>query len=446
MVAHTGKTASISIVGGISSRPSRRDPRLASVGRVRNWSDTVDLGGRVVRPASVEEIARLVRDEPRVLALGSAHSFSPIAVTPGLHIDTTGLAPDLVIDGQTASVSAGTTYAQLGRDLHAQGLALAAMASLPHITVGGAIATGTHGSGDAIGTLSSAVTGLQIVTADGDVRWVRRGVDEEFPACVVAIGALGIVTRVELRVEPTYDVAQTVFAGLDLDVVEERFDDVFGSATSVSVFTRWRPEPDAQLWLKRRLDREGPWEDTPVFGVEPREEPLHPLEQLDPVHCNPQLGEPGPWHERLPHFRAEFTPSAGDEIQAEYLLPRSCAVDAIRALRTLHSRTTPLLHVTEIRTMRGDDLWLSPAYGVDTVGIHFTWHRDDRIYQVLPAIEEILLPLGARPHWGKVSTASPEQLRDAYPALTDFLHLRAQWDPRGRFCGPFVTHLMGAAR
>ncbi len=411
---------------------------------LRNWSDTVDLRGTVATPRSTAEVAELVRGADRVLALGSAHSFSPVAVTPGLHIETAALPADIAVNGTTVTVSAGMTYATLGRELHARGLGLAAMASLPHITVGGAIATGTHGSGDAIGTLSSAVTGIEIVTAGGDVRWVRRGVDPDFGAWVVSIGALGVVTRVEMEVEPTYEVAQTIFAGLDLDVVEADFDAVFGSATSVSVFTRWRPEPDAQLWLKRRIDREGPWPGGPAFGVPPRDDPLHPLEQLDPVHCNPQRGQVGPWHERLPHFRAEFTPSAGDEIQAEYLLPRSQAVEAIRRLRPLHARITPLLHVTEIRTMRADDLWLSPAYSVDTVGIHFTWHRDERIFEVLPAIEEMLLPLGARPHWGKVSVASPEQLHSAYPRLTDFLRLREQVDPQGRFCGPFVTRLMGA--
>ena len=411
---------------------------------LRNWSDTIDLGGRVATPRSTAEVAELVRGADRALALGSAHSFSPVAVTPGLHIETAALPADIAVNGTTVTVSAGMTYATLGRELHARGLGLAAMASLPHITVGGAIATGTHGSGDAIGTLSSAVTGIEIVTAGGDVRWVRRGVDPDFGAWVVSIGALGVVTRVEMEVEPTYEVAQTIFAGLDLDVVEADFDAVFGSATSVSVFTRWRPEPDAQLWLKRRIDREGPWPGGPAFGVPPRDDPLHPLEQLDPVHCNPQRGQVGPWHERLPHFRAEFTPSAGDEIQAEYLLPRSQAVEATRRLRPLHARITPLLHVTEIRTMRADDLWLSPAYSVDTVGIHFTWHRDERIFEVLPAIEEVLLPLGARPHWGKVSVASPEQLHSAYPRLTDFLRLREQVDPQGRFCGPFVTRLMGA--
>ncbi len=411
----------------------------------RNWSATVDLGGTEARPTSAEEVAALVRTHPSALALGSAHSFSNVAVTPGLHIDTRGLPADIHVDGMTATVGAGTTYADLGRELHARGVALAAMASLPHITVGGAIATGTHGSGDAIGTLSSAVTGLEMVTADGATRWVRRGVDPDFPGWVVALGALGIVTRVELEVEPTYDVAQSVFVGLDLDVVEDDFDAVFGAATSVSVFTRWRPEPDAQLWLKRRVDREGAWPGGPAFGASERHAPLHPLEQLDPVHCNPQLGQPGPWHERLPHFHADFTPSAGDEIQAEYLLPRSHAVEAIRAIRTLHARITPLLHVTEIRTMRADDLWLSPAYGADTVGIHFTWHRDERIYDVLPAVEEIVLPLGARPHWGKVSRASAQHVRATFPRWDDFVTLVSAMDPEGRFRGPFVTRLLGAS-
>lgn len=411
----------------------------------RNWSDTVDLAGTEARPTSAAEAAALIPAHTHVLALGSAHSFSPVAVTPGLHVDTTALPADMRVEGTTAAVGAGTTYAVLGRELHARGRALAAMASLPHITVGGAIATGTHGSGDGIGTLSSAVTGLEVIAPDGEIHWVRRGVDPDFPGWVVALGALGVVTRVELEVEPTYDVAQTVFAGLDLDVVESDFDAVFGAATSVSVFTRWRPEPDAQLWLKRRLDREGAWPGGPAFGIAERTEPLHPLEQLDPVHCNPQLGSPGPWHERLPHFHPDFTPSAGDEIQAEYLLPRTRAVEAIHALRALHASITPLLHVTEIRTMRADDLWLSPAYGVDTVGIHFTWHRDERIFGVLPAIEEILLPLGARPHWGKVSLATPEQVRAAFPRWHDFAALVESVDPQCRFRSPFVARLLGAA-
>ena len=330
-----------------------------------NWSSTVDLGGSEARPGSAADVADLVRGDAQVLALGSAHSFSAVAVTPGLHIDTASLPADVRVEGTTASVGAGTTYAALGRELHARGVALAAMASLPHITVGGAIATGTHGSGDAIGTLSSAVTGLEVVTADGEIRWVRRGADPDFAGWVVALGALGVVTRVELEVEPTYDVAQTVFAGLDLDVVEAEFDAVFSAATSVSVFTRWRPEPDAQLWLKRRIDREGAWPGGPAFGVPERQEPLHPLEQLDPVHCNPQSGQPGPWHERLPHFRAEFTPSSSSRslfrspqrIAALRALPRQWRASRSLLLRSLLSTTATVADLRRIDDPRLPAAW-----------------------------------------------------------------------------------------
>lgn len=412
---------------------------------LENWSQTVDLGGTISRPRTIDEVRTSVVGSASALALGSAHSFSPIAASSGTHISTLALPNDVTVHGSAAIVGSGATYADVSRELHAKGLALAAMASLPHITVGGAISTGTHGSGDAIGTLSSAVSAIEIVDAAGDVRWIERGVDADFSAWVVGLGSLGVMTRVQLDVEPTYDVAQTVLTGLSLDAVADHFDTVFGAATSVSVFTRWRPYADAQWWLKRRMDREGPWDGVAAFDTTPATAKMHPLEMLDPVNCTEQLGVAGPWHERLPHFRAEFTPSAGDEIQAEYLLPRAHAAEAIRGIQSLHERITPLLHVTEIRTMRADDLWLSPAYGHDTVGIHFTWHRDPAIYDVLPAIEEIVLPLGARPHWGKVTVATPEQMHAAYPKLRDFLHLRDAVDPHGRFRSRFVTELMRAS-
>ena len=412
----------------------------------RNWSGTVAFPQDLLVPTSVTEVQGLVRTHDQALAVGSAHSFSPAAVGPGPHIATDRLPAqiDVAPDRSSVLVSAGIRYADLGPVLHSQGLALAAMASLPHISVGGAIATGTHGSGDRIGTLSSAVRALEVVTADGEVRWVRRDTDPDFAGWVVALGALGVVTRIELSVEPTYDIAQTVLLGLDLDVVEADFDAVFSAATSVSVFTRWRPEPDAQLWLKRRVDREGAWAGSPDFGARQSVGKVHPLEELDPVHCTEQGGHEGPWFERLPHFRAEFTPSSGDEIQAEYLLPRSHAVEGIRRMRSMASRISPLLHVTEIRTMCADDLWLSPAQGRDTVGIHFTWQKDQRIFDVLPAIEEALLPLGARPHWGKVTVAAPERIVEAYPLFPHFAGLVEDIDPRGKFRSDTVASLLRA--
>ena len=409
-----------------------------------NWSGTVPFTSPVLHPSSLDEVRAAVRSHDAVTALGTAHSFSPVAVGPGVQIATIALPMSLAIadDRRTVTVGAGTTYAVLGPALQSEGLALAAMASLPHISVGGAVATGTHGSGDRIGTLASAVQAVEIVTADGDVRTISRDQDPDFAGSVVAVGALGVVTRVTLTVEPAYDIAQSVLVGLDLGVVEEQFDAVFSAATSVSVFTRWRPDPDAQLWLKRRVDREGVWPGQPDFGAAPSQVKMHPLELLDPVHCTEQGGAAGPWFERLPHFRAEFTPSSGDEIQAEYLLPRERAVEGIRRVRSMHARITPLLHVTEIRTMCADDMWLSPAYGRDTVGIHFTWHKDERIFEVLPAIEEALLPLGARPHWGKVTVASPKSISAAYPRMPDFADLVHRVDPQRKFLSPLMSAII----
>lgn len=411
-----------------------------------NWSGTVAFEQPLLEPTSVAEVQAVVRAHDRVTALGTAHSFSPVALAPGVQVATTSLPIDLVVapDRRSVTVGAGTPYALLGPALQAEGLALAAMASLPHISTGGAVATGTHGSGDRIGTLSSAVQALEVVLADGEVRSIQRGRDKDFAGWVVAVGQLGISVRVTLAVEPTYDITQSVLTGLDLDAVEEDFDAVFSAATSVSVFTRWRPEPDGQLWLKRRLDREGAWAGSPTFGATASATKMHPLETLDPVHCTEQ-GQPGAWHERLPHFRADFTPSSGDEIQAEYLLPRANAVAAIRALRGMHQSITPLLHVTEIRSMCADDLWLSPASGRDTVGIHFTWHKDDRIFDVLPSIEDVLLPLGARPHWGKVTVAAPSTLAAAYPHMSDFAQLVDSVDPHGKFRSPYLGAVLAAA-
>lgn len=411
--------------------------------RRTNWAGTVTFGGQPLAPVTLEEARRAVVGHAQVTPLGTGHSFSPVAQSPGHQVHTTHLPVDLSVsaDRSTVTVGAGMTYGALGSALHAQGLALAAMASLPHISVGGAIATGTHGSGDAIGTLSSAVRAVDIITADGETRRVSSE-DDDFAGWVVGVGMLGLVTRVTLAVEPTYDVAQTVLLGLSLDDLEENFDAVFGAATSVSVFTRWRPEPDGQIWLKRRLDREGTWASGSLLTAAPAVTDVHPLEVLDSVNCTPQCGRPGPWHERLPHFRMDFTPSSGDEIQAEYLVPRANAVEAIGRVRRLGPRITPLLHVTEIRTMAADDLWLSPAYGRETVGIHFTWHKDPQIFTVLPDIESELASLGARPHWGKVSLLPPDVVARAYPRWDDFRALANSVDPRGRFGSPMMRHLL----
>jgi xylitol oxidase len=335
-------------------------------------------------------------------------------------------------------------YAQVAERLHADGFALANLASLPHISVAGAVATGTHGSGDGNRGLASAVAGLELVGPEGDLVRLDRyqRADTGFAGAPVHLGALGVVTAVTLDVVPGFELSQHVYTGLPLDALAEDLTAVTGAGYSVSVFTDWHA-PLARIWLKRRTDAPPP--PATLLGAVPATEPLHPIPGVPATHCTAQLGVPGPWHRRLPHFRPEFTPSAGEELQSEFLLPRTAAPAAFAALRALGARIAPVLQISEIRTVAADDLWLSPAYGRDSVALHFTWFRDPAaVAPVLAAVEQALTPLGARPHWGKLFTATPGQAAAGYERAGDFRALMDRHDPEGKFRNAFLRSLYGA--
>ena len=362
----------------------------------------------------------IVAVAPRIRVVGSEHSFNGIGDAPEL-MSLERLPADVVVEGDTVSFNAGLTYGDLAPAL--KGVALHNLASLPHISVGGAIATATHGSGDGNGNLATAVRALELVTSSGEVVRAERG-EPDFDGLVVGLGALGVVTRLTLDVEPAYEVRQQVFEGLSWDALYEHFDAITGRGYSVSVFTRFRETLD-QVWVKSRV----PDGCDELFDARPATVERHPILELDPVNTTPQLGVPGPWFERLSHFRMGFTPSVGDEIQSEYFVARPDAVAAIEALRGV--RLDPLLLVSEIRTIAADGLWMSPQYGRDTVSLHFTWRPEpDAVLRAAADLEAVLAPFAARPHWGKVFVASPAAL---YERLPDFLALRDRLDPRGAF-------------
>ena len=432
-------------------------PTTTRTSRATNWAGNHTYAAtEVVHPAHLDELVEVVRTRSRVKALGSRHSFDDVADTTGTHVVLDAYddgRPAVEVDDRgVASVAAGLRYGDVTRHLQGAGRALANLASLPHISVAGSVATATHGSGDGVGSLASAVVGVELVTGDGEVRTVRRD-DLDFPGTVVALGALGLVTRLELVTEPTFDVRQDVHLGVPWDAVTGHLDEITGSAYSVSLFTDWGPDGVQQVWRKSRLasgeEGDAPPED--FFGSRPATAPVHMLDGIDPVHCTPQLGQAGPWNERLPHFRLDFTPSNGAELQSEHLVPREHALAAVEALRALGPRITPLLQVGEIRTVAADPepLWLSP-FDAPTVGFHLTWKPlPDDVARVLPEIEAVLGPLGARPHWGKLSHAvasgSDDALADlaaSYPRFADFRALAERYDPAGRFRGGFVERLL----
>jgi xylitol oxidase len=414
----------------------------------RNWAGNLEYHAtRFVRPTSLDELAAVLAEGGPVRVLGSRHSFNDLADTTGTLIATDALAADVVVDAARGVVrtSGGLRYGDLAPRLHAEGFALGNLASLPHISVAGAAATGTHGSGDRIGSLAAAVRSIEFLTAEGETRTFTRG-DADFPGAVVHLGALGVVTALELDVEPTYDVAQTVFDGPRWDAILADLDAVTSLGTSVSVFTTWRSTESADLlWVKRRLPTGGSPDALDAaaaqLGATPAEEPRHPIPGVAADACTLQLAQPGPWFERLPHFRLEFTPSAGEELQSEYLVPRSDAITAVEAVRSLAARIAPLLQVCEVRTVAADDLWLSAAYQTDVVGLHFTWIRDqDAVEALLPSLEAAL-PATARPHWGKLFTLPADDLRRRYPRFDDFAALRARFDPDGRFRNAFLARV-----
>ncbi|WP_370617057.1 FAD-binding protein [Mumia qirimensis] len=402
----------------------------------RNWAETHTYEAAALhRPTSMDELRRTVAAAARIRALGTRHAFHDLADSPGVLVSLDAMPAEVVVDpeARTATVGAGRRYGDIAPVLHDAGWALAAMASLPHISVAGAIATGTHGSGDRIPTLSDAVVALELVGADGDVVTLREG-DPDFAGAVVSLGALGIVTRVTLRVEPAYEVGQLVRNAVPWDSVLGDLDAVTASADSVSLFTRWSTDVVDQVWMKTR----GVTATSVAWGVAATSD-QHPILGVDPAHATAQGGVGGPWYERLPHFRMGFTPSVGAEIQAEYLLPRDHAVPALEALRELGPRIDPLLQVTEIRTMPGGDLWLSPSYGRDTVAVHFTLVRDpDGVRRLLPEIEEALAPFEARPHWGKWFGMDADRIAQLYPRLPDFVELADRLDPDGCFRNAFL--------
>ncbi len=380
---------------------------------VANWAGNVTFGARAFhRPTSVPQLQELVAGSEAVRVLGSGHSFNRIADTTGDLVSVADLPPRLEIDAASVTVSAGTRFGELMGPLHDAGAALHNTGSLPHISVAGACATGTHGSGDTNGILATAVSAVEFVDAGGELRTACRG-EPAFPGSVVALGALGVVTALTFDTQPTYDVRQTVHEGLQsVDDVDE----ALSAAYSVSLFTYWEGAGFEQVWCKQRAD--APPIPAGWLGTKPADGPRHMVRGVDPAHCTPQSGVAGPWFEQLPHFRLAFTPSSGDELQSEYLVPRATLADALRALDGIRNRIAPVLHVSEVRSIAADGLWLSPAQGRATAALHFTWVADTaRVLPVVAAVEAVLQPFDARPHWGKVFTTAPARVRELWEHL-----------------------------
>ena len=402
-----------------------------------NWAGNIVFSAaELARPRAVADLQRLVADSDQVRVLGTGHSFNRVADTSGTLVSVRDLPRVLELDREAATVrvGAGIRYGELTAFLEDNSFALANLGSLPHISVAGACATGTHGSGNTNQVLAGAVRAQQLVNAEGELIEITAS-DEGFSGSVIGLGALGVVTELTLALVPSFEIRQYAYDHLDFADLTEHFDEITGSAYSFSVFSLWRGEKAGQIWLKTKDIRDN----GPFFSARSADGPRHPLPDGDGSSSTEQGGVVGPWNQRLPHFRLEFTPSNGEEIQSEYFIDRSLARPAIAAIRSMGEQLAPVLMIGEIRTVAADELWISPAYRRDRVAFHFTWTMDEAaLAPVVRELEARLAEFDAVPHWGKYFVTSGDRLAELHPRLHDFADLVRQHDPSGKFANDFV--------
>ena len=401
---------------------------------MKNWSGNIEYRpADIARPESISVLQKVVAGASKVRAYGSGHSFNTLADTDGTLIAFSEFDKNIEIDSSKmlVRVPAGVRYGEVAPKLHANGFALKNMGSLPHITVVGATSTGTHGSGVGNKNLSGSIAEIELILATGDAITLDQ---PELPAARVALGSIGIIHHLTLDIVPTYDVAQTVYFDLPFVQLISNLDAILSAGYSVSVLSMWGDEFVDQVWVKSKIGTNPVLSQNEWFGAKLATRKSNPIREADSAAATEQFGLPGPWFERLPHFKLDFTPSFGDELQTEYFIDRKDAPAALNAIYKIRKELSELIMVCEMRTVAQDENWLSEAYGRETFVFHFTWRPN------IPAVEKLLLkieaslePFMARPHWGKVFTNTAFDFSSLYPKFNSFLTYRSTYDPSRKF-------------
>lgn len=412
-----------------------------------NWAGNYEYStDKIHYPKTIEEVQQVIRACKKIKVLGTRHSFNGIGDSNNNLLSLRDLAAKFSLDKKSmfVNIGAGIRYGQLSQYLHEHGYALHNLGSLPHISIAGACVSATHGSGVSNGILASAVSEIEFINSEGDVMMLSREKDgENFHGAVVNLGGIGVVTNLTLDIQPTFDITQYVYQHLPQEALYSDIDKILSSGYSVSLFTDWKRKNFNQVWIKIKTEENKNDSTLPVsdfFGAKPATKNLHPIIELPAENCTQQMGIVGPWHERLPHFRMNFTPSSGEELQSEYFVPREYGLNAITAMFELSDQISPYIQVSEIRTIDEDKFWMSPCYKQPSLAIHFTWTQNWAVVsKLLPIIEEKLEPFFARPHWAKLFTISPLRLKSLYEKLPDFQKLLTRYDPQGKFRNDFLN-------
>jgi xylitol oxidase len=412
-----------------------------------NWAGNLEYAAEeFYQPASIEALQELVRAADKIRALGTTHCFNTIADSRYNQASVRSFPLEIQLDNSVmkATIDAGASYGQICSELYNQGYALHNLASLPHISVAGAIATATHGSGVKNGNLGSAVFGIEFIDASGELQRLSRDEDPEiFEGIVTHLGAVGILTSITLDLLPAFEVSQHVYQYLPVKNLLENFTAIMCGGYSVSLFTDYQTDTVNQVWVKLKESSDMPSPPDDYYGARPADRDLHPIVEISAENCTRQMGVPGPWYDRLPHFRMEFTPSSGKELQSEFFVPLEKAPEAFELVSSLREQLEPVLMISEIRTIAADNQWMSPFYHQDSVAFHFTWEQDrEGVESVLPLIQDGLEHLQVRPHWGKVFTVDTDRLKSLYPNLQRFKEVVARYDPGGKFRNEFLERYL----
>ena len=436
------KTSSALAAGATLSQLGACSPAIQKE-HLKNWAGNLEYStGNVHYPKTVEQVQEVVKKCNKLTALGSQHSFNSIADSTENQVSLKEMNKVVSLDktANTVTIEAGMKYGELAPYLHQNGYALHNLASLPHITVAGSCATGTHGSGVHNGNLSTGIVAIEFVNAAGEIVNLSKKDGELFQGAVVGLGALGVVTKMTLDLQPTFNMKQYVYRNLPMAELEKNFDAIVSSGYSVSLFTDWRNKNINEVWVKSKVTADDAAAAPELFGAKLATQNLHPIEDLPAENCTEQMGVSGPWFERMPHFKMGFKPSAGKELQVEYFVPIEHAYEAMMAMEQLHEKITPHLFISEIRTIQADNLWMSPCYKKTCVALHTTWKQEvDTVMNLLPLVEAQLAPFNARPHWAKLFTMAPAVLQSRIEKLADFKELVKKYDPNGKFRNDFLN-------
>jgi FAD-linked oxidoreductase len=431
-------------------------------GTWRNWAGNVTVTpARWQRPASTADIALAVAaaatDGLGVHAVGSGHSFTPIAAAPGVALDLSGWTGIVAADTRTGlvTVRSGTQLRELNADLDRLGLALANLGDIDVQTVAGAVSTGTHGTGAKLGGLATQIEGLEMVLADGSVvscSELER--PDLFAAARVGLGALGVITEVTLRCVPAFALAAQEGPEPVEDVIAR-----FGELAAAHDHFEFYWIPYGRNALVKRNDRLPAGQQARPLSAARRFYEYEVMENAGfGLLCRAGRRAPRliPRLNRVTSaalsqrsysdrsYRVFTTPRRVRFVESEYAIPAEAAPAVLTELRReVPKLADPVMFPVEVRVAAADDIWLSTASGRPSayIAIHQYCGLPYEAYFAL--FESIVAGVGGRPHWGKMHTLGADRLRELYPRFDDFVRIRDEVDPDGRFTNPYLDRVLG---